>query len=177
MMNNDTYLKNYHQKKYFPKTTEELKEYVDFEIEKQGGINVDLNMIDTRYITEMQCIFSLCSSLQTLDVNGWDMSNVRDMHGMFSECSSLQSINAIGWDTSKVECMNFMFSGCSSLQSINVSGWDTSKVRDMGWMFKGCRKLKADISMWKSISKYVTSHMLQGTRNIICTWDNANELR
>src|SRR5574344_3082933 len=35
---------------YFPKTKEELKEIVRMEIKKQGGVNVNLNIIDTSKI-------------------------------------------------------------------------------------------------------------------------------
>ena len=37
---------------YFPKTRMEFKEIVRTEIEKQGGVNVNLNMIDTSKITD-----------------------------------------------------------------------------------------------------------------------------
>lgn len=255
-MQSDTYSKNYPQKKYMyvPKTKEELKKYVKFEIKKQGGVNVDLNMIDTRNITNMRCMFECCTSLETLDVSGWDTSNVRDMTNMFYDCLSLKTLDVSGWNTSNVECMNFMFYECSSLETLDVSGWDTSKVEYMscmfeycsslqtldvsgwdtsnvedmsymfwdcsslqsldvsGWdiskvkdmegmfgecsnlhaidvsrwdtskvenmkyMFADCRKLKTNISMWHIVSKCETEHMLQGARNIECTWDNAEEL-
>lgn len=201
-MQSDAYSKNYSQKKYVPKTKEELIRYVEFEIDQQGGVNVDLNMIDTRYITDMSELFYGCSRLQTLDVRGWDTSNMKDMSSMFEYCSSLQILDVSGWDTSKVENMKSMFRDCESLQTIDVSnwdtskvekmksmfrdcknletlavsGWDTSKVKDMSNMFFGCRKLKADISMWKIVYYCNTIHMLKGARNIICTWDNAEEL-
>src|SRR5574344_3004270 len=64
---------------YFPEKKEELKEIVRMEIKKQGGVNVNLNMIDTSKITDMSFMFDEYTSLQTLDVSGWDVSNVKDM--------------------------------------------------------------------------------------------------
>lgn len=60
-MQSDAYLKKYAQKKYVPKTKEELERYIDFEIEKQGGVNVNLNMIDTSNITDISHLFYWCS--------------------------------------------------------------------------------------------------------------------
>src|SRR5574344_2398851 len=43
---------------YFPETKEELKEIVRMEIKKQGGVNVNLNIIDTSKITDMNNMFN-----------------------------------------------------------------------------------------------------------------------
>jgi len=66
---------------YFPKTQDEFKEIVKMEVEKQGGVNVNLNMIDTSKITHMISIFYNCKqyeSLQTIDVSRWDVANVSE---------------------------------------------------------------------------------------------------
>ena len=77
--------------KYFPETREELKEIVRMEIEKQGGVDVNLNMIDTSKITDMNNMFNKYTSLQNLDVSGWDVSNVKNMSYMFYGCKSLHT--------------------------------------------------------------------------------------
>ena len=77
---------------YFPKTRMEFKEIVRTEIEKQGGVNVNLNMIDTSKITDdMSDIFKGYKSLRNLDVSRWDVSNVKDMRYMFFGCKSLHT--------------------------------------------------------------------------------------
>ena len=76
---------------YFPETREELKEIVRMEIEKQGSVNVNLNMIDTSKITDIGGMFNKYKSLQNLDVSGWDVSNVKDMTYMFYGCKSLDT--------------------------------------------------------------------------------------
>ena len=134
---------------YFPETREELKEIVRMEIKKQGGVNVDLNMIDTSKITDMDTVFFGCTLLHNLDVNGWDVSNVNNMYDMFYECTSLQNLDVSRWNVSNVTNMGYMFYGCSSLQNLDVSGWDVSNVRDMSYMFCRCISLHTDIRMWK----------------------------
>ena len=135
--------------KYFPETREELKEIIRMEIEKQGGVNVDLNMIDTSKITDMNNMFNKYTSLQNLDVSVWDVSNVKYMNGMFFGCTSLKSLDVRGWDVSNVEYMNGMFSDCESLETLDISGWDVSNVTNMKYMFYGCKSLHTDIRKWK----------------------------
>ena len=165
---------------YFPETNEELKKIVRMEIMKQGGVDVDLNMIDTSKITNMNyvffnceslhaidvsewnvsnvkimsCMFNGCTSLQSLDVSGWDVSKVKDMFGMFYECTSLRTLDVSGWDVSN-EMMNMghMFCNCESLESLDVSGWDVSNVNDMKYMFYMCKSLHTDTTMWKINTK------------------------
>ena len=134
---------------YFPETREELKEIVRMEIEKQGGVNVNLNMIDTSKITDMGVVFFGCTSLQNLDVSEWDVSNVKDMYGMFSDCKSLETLDISGWDVSNVKNMRYMFFGCTSLKNLDVSKWDVSNVKNMSYMFNRCTSLHTDIRMWK----------------------------
>ena len=66
---------------------------------------------------------------------GFDTSNVTNMNYMFSGCSSLQSLDLSNFDTSNVTNMGSMFNGCSSLQSLDLSNFDTSKVTNMDGMF------------------------------------------
>ena len=134
---------------YFPETREELKEIVRMEIKKQGGVNVNLNMIDTNKITDMDSVFFGCTSLQNLDVSGWDVSNVNNMYDMFYECTSLRTLDVSEWNVSNVTNMGYMFFGCKSLQNLDVSEWDVSNVKNMNYMFCRCVSLHTDIRMWK----------------------------
>src|SRR5574344_333472 len=90
---------------YFPETREEFKEIVRMEIKKQGGVNVNLNMIDTSKITDMGIVFYGYTSLRSLNVSGWDVSNVNDMNNMFGNCVSLRTLDVSGWDVSNVNNM------------------------------------------------------------------------
>jgi len=124
---------------YFPETRDELKEIIDKEINKQGGVNVNLNMIDTSKITDISLLFQVRKSLRTLNVSKWNVSNVTSM-----------------------------FSVCKSLQTLDVSKWDVSNVGDMRFMFEKCESLHTDTSMWKinTINTNYTKHMYDYAPNI-----------
>ena len=102
---------------------------------------------DTSMVTDMQFMFSDCSSLSELDVSGFDTSMVTDMSAMFQGCNRLTYLDVSGFDTSMVTNMGCMFSGCSSLTRLDVSGFDTSRVAGMNLMFIDCSSLtELDVS-------------------------------
>ena len=74
-----------HDYKYFPETTEELRDIIKQRIETEGK-EANLNDIDTSKITDMSNLF------RELDFNGdisnWDVSNVTNMGSMFYKCKS-----------------------------------------------------------------------------------------
>ena len=100
----------------------------------------------------------LLPRLTKIDLSGWDTSNVTDMNKMFSDCSSLTSLDVSGFDTGKVTDMSRMFSGCSSLTSLDVSNFNTSKVNSyssFSYMFDNCNSLKAlDLSNFDFSNTY-----------------------
>lgn len=106
---------------------------------------------DTIKITNMEQMFSNCSSLTSIDLSSFYTKNVENMKGMFSGCTSLKSLNLSYFNTSKVKDMSSMFSSCSSLESINLSTFNTENVQKMVRMFYGCENLLyLDISSFKS---------------------------
>ena len=164
---------------YFPETKEELKKIIRMEIEKQGGVNVNLNMIDTSRITNMSVMFNRYTSLQTLDVSGWDVSNVKNMNYMFCGCVSLHTIDVSGWDVSNVNNMCDMFYGCKSLRTIDVSGWDVSNVNNMYDMFYKCTSLETlDVSGWDVSNVKDMSSMFSDCESLetldVSGWDVSN---
>ena len=71
-----------------------------------------------------------------------DTRNVTNMDSMFSGCSSLTSLDLSSFDTRNATVMGFMFSGCSSLNSIIASqSFVTSQVSNSGGMFRDCFNL------------------------------------
>ena len=92
-------------------------------------------MIDTSNITNMNYIFSLCPSLQSLPL--LDTSNVTNMSYMFAECNSLLSIPML--DTSNVTNMSNMFYKCRTLKLIPEL--NTTNVTNMSNMFYNCTSL------------------------------------
>ena len=121
-----------------------------------------LDTLDTSSATNMAEMFSLCSSLTTLDVSGFDTSNVTNMGIMFQHCSSLTSLDVSGFQTGSVTDMSSMFAGCSSITFLDVSEFDTSNVTNMGWMFADCVKLEE-----ADVSGFVTSRVTS-TASMFC---------
>lgn len=127
----------------------------------------DLERLDTSRVTDMEGMFSSCSSLKTLDLSGLDTSLVTDMNWMFRGCYDLTSLNLSGLNTSSVTDMGDMFAFCSSLTTLNLLGLDTSSVTDMGNMFYGCSSLASlDLSSFGTSSVTDMSYMFYGCSSL-----------
>ncbi len=98
--------------------------------------------LNTSGVTDMTCMFGVCSNLTSLDLSRFDTSKVTDMSSMFYYCSGLTSLDLSSFDTSKVTDMFSMFSNCSGLTSLDLTSFDTSKVTDMKNMFFDCQNLR-----------------------------------
>ena len=122
----------------------------------------NINLLDTSQVTTMSYMFSVCSSLTSLNVSNFDTSKVKYMHYMFSSCGSLTSLDVSNFDTSKVTNMSSMFSVCSRLTSLDVSNFDISKVTAMSCMFSNCRKLTSlDVSNFNTSKVTNMSRMFE----------------
>ena len=124
-------------------------------------------------LTNMNFMFSTCSSLTSIDLSGFDTSFVSSMNGMFYSCSKLTSLNLSGFDTSSVTNMKNMFANCTSLTSLDLSSFDTSAVTDMSSMFNFCNKLTSlDLSGFDTSSVTNMSGMFSGFWIRIITINN-----
>ena len=87
-----------------------------------------LDWIDTSNCTRLDCMFSDCIRLKSVDLHTWDTSKVTRLDSMFANCENLQSVNLIGWDVSSVEICGYMFYECQDLSEIKVDlGCDWAK--------------------------------------------------
>lgn len=119
-----------------------------------------LNTSSLRYYGK----FTMCTSLQSLDLSTWDTSNLLNCSEMFNDCNSLTSLDLSNWDTSNVTTMYIMFGGCSSLTILDLSDFDTENVTDMSAMFGGCSSLTTlDLSNFNTTN--VTQTMNQMFNN------------
>ena len=124
-----------------------------------GGLgsltSLNLDEIDTSYVTNMMDMFYDCESLTELDLSGFDTSNVTSMCSMFYNCRSLTELDLSGFDTAQVTDMYGMFEDCSSLTSLDMSSFDLSKVSETKRMFLNCSSLmeiKAPVGLTQEVA-------------------------
>ncbi|MDR3190325.1 MAG: DUF285 domain-containing protein [Lactobacillaceae bacterium] len=91
--------------------------------------------LDTSQVTDMNAMFSECTSLTQLDLSVFDTSKVTNMNTMFYGCTSLTQLDLSGFDTSEVVSMAYMFYNCNALTQLDLRGFNTSKVTHMVSMF------------------------------------------
>ena len=129
--------------------------------------NLDLSNFNTSNVTNMRGMFNGCSSLVSLDLNNFDTINVISMYGMFRDCSSLTSLNLSSFGTSNVTRMGWMFTGCTSLISLDLGVFNTSKVEDMYNMFHFCSSLtNLDLSSFNTSKVTTMANMFTGCSSL-----------
>lgn len=122
-----------------------------------------LEYLNTSQVTNMQCMFQNCESLEALDLSTFNTENVTNMYGMFQSCTSLKSLNLSSFNTSKVKQMGYMFKNCESLTALDLSCFNTENVKDYEYMFHSCKSLTAlDLSSFNSKEILNTSLMFTG---------------
>lgn len=122
-----------------------------------------LEYLNTSQVTNMQCMFQNCESLEALDLSTFNTENVTSMYGMFDSCKSLKSLNLSSFNTSKVKQMGYMFKNCESLTALDLSRFNTENVKDYEYMFHSCKSLTAlDLSSFNSKEILNTSCMFSG---------------
>ena len=102
-----------------------------------------LKNLNTEIVTNMNSMFTMCSSLTELDLSSFNTSNVTNMNGMFLGCNKLQTLDLTSFDVSKVTDMRMMFGSCSNLTTIYCTNdWSKGISHDDSYiMFSGCNKL------------------------------------
>ena len=85
--------------------------------------------------------FWMCRNLTEIDgITNLHTEDVTDMQYMFTGCSSLKELNLSGFDISKVQNMTMMFNNCTELQTIFVKeDWNTTA--NCEGLFTACLKL------------------------------------
>ena len=133
-----------HKYEYQPKTKNELIKII-YDIIKQHKDDkiINLNMIDTSEITDMEALFY--RSKYNYNISEWDVSRVKNMKAMFENSEFNGDIS--NWDVSNVENMNAMF--MNSKFNNDISQWDVSNVENMHGIFYNS-KFNQDLTPWKS---------------------------
>ena len=151
--NMDSYFKNYNNLKYI--NLSHMKTSVSNMNNMFSGCSslelIDLSGFETSSLIEMSSIFDGCSSLESIDLSKFDISNVKDISYMFYNCISLKSINLDNFNALNIENMNYMFSGCESFISLNLSQFYSLSLKHMNSMFSNCISLMIlDLSNFKA---------------------------
>ena len=74
-------------------------------------------------------MFSDCKSIENLDLDILNTSSVTNMNEMFNGCSKLKRLEISSFDTFQVETMYHLFYGCNSLESADVSNFILYKLK------------------------------------------------
>jgi len=130
-------------------------------------ISIDLSNFNTQNLKNMGSIFYGCSSLKDINLSNFNTKNVIDMNSLFYGCSSLIKIDLSNFSTQNVTDMNSMFYGCSSLKEIDLTKFNTQNVKNMGKMFYKCSSLKdIDLSNFKTHNVTDMGYMFYGCSSL-----------
>ena len=127
--------------KYFPKTTQELKDIL-IDLLNRDDHNSDkvinLNNIYTGNITDFSYLFYQLNPSK-IDISDWDVSNGKYFRCMFYNCIHLDLVSGVDkWDVSNGVDFTKMFSNCKLVEG-DFRNWDLSNALAMNEMFYNCR--------------------------------------
>ena len=131
--------------------------------------SLDLTALDVSNITDINCMFQGCTSLERVDVSTWDTSKIKSFYGMFYDCPNLTDIRMRdNFVTSSANDIGCMFCHCTKLMSIDCSKWDTSNVSKMAGTFFDCPSLETvgDISNWDTSNVQIFTNIMQNPYTI-----------
>ncbi len=157
---------------YYPQTKAELianiKAVIAADDDGDGNPNgntANLNVIYTKYITDMSGVFN-DNALKTFNgnISQWDVSNVINMQEMFKESQFDGDIAS--WNVSNVTNMQDMFYKAGSFNQ-NISGWAVDSVTTMQQMFREATAFDKDLDAWGE-------HMAGRTVTITNIFSNEN---
>ena len=105
---------------------------------------LDLSSFNTEKVTNMSEMFVGSTNLRTINLpKGFIGSNVTDLNGMFRGCARLTELDLSGSNAEKVKDMCKMFYGCVALSNLNLSGFKTRSLTDMRYLFSSCQSLES----------------------------------
>ena len=118
-------------------------------------------------ISDMNNMFTRCTTLKELDLSSLDTSNVTNMSQLFYYCSALTSLNLSNFNTSKVTTLANMCYYCSKLSTLDLSSFNTSNVTSMLGMFYNCYALTSlDLSNFDLTKTTTLTNMFYGCNNL-----------
>ena len=135
--------KNFHDASFMDIWTQNLgtSSFSYSECEVVTAAVIDESMLEAP-LTSLHSWFKGMENLVSIEgLENLNTANVTDMNYMFSNCSSLTSLNLSSFNTDNVTNMYFMFSNCSSLTTIYCKNdWSLRSTYSED-MFYGCTSL------------------------------------
>ena len=107
---------------------------------------IDMNMLDTTYVTSMDEMCLGCVNLQKIDLFNCSAENLLTTINMFNSCSNLEQVNFGSYNNSKFKPNKLtdirnMFNWCINLQSIDMTSFNLYTVQTFGYTWGNCHKL------------------------------------
>ena len=146
--------------RYFPETTEELKEILENKIiNRTSNYFVNFNDIDVSRITDFSYLFYGLNPEERdrnippgnkpvkFDFSTWDVSNGKYFRGMFKECSNITA-DFSNWDVSNGLDFEYMFYNAKNIRG-DFRHWDLSNALRFNQMFFNCLSIKFDYTKYK----------------------------
>ena len=135
-----------------------------------GSLNsiIGIENLNTSEVTTMASMFSLCTSLTSIDVSTFDMSKVTDVNGMFYACKNLRTIYC-NKTWSGIASSNDMFYNTklkgyvkdSSPDDISMAnpftGYFTTKPAMTGTGAENNPFIISDAAQWDALGSYVAA--------------------
>lgn len=100
-----------------------------------------LEYLNTENIKDMSKMFSVCKSLESVNLSKFNTTNVSNMQYMFYQCNNLANLDCSSFNTTNIVNMTSMFEECYTLTELNLSNFDTSSLKTNSSMFKNCKNL------------------------------------
>ncbi len=128
--------------------------------------NIILDNVDTSNTTNMNSMFSGCSSITTLDLSDFDTENLESISNIFGFINGLQKLDLSNWKFNDNISVNFTsntFLGAPSSLELILSNVDTSNVTNMSSMFAGLHVNTLDLSDFDTENVVNMSKMFYST--------------
>ena len=128
----------------------------DYTFENIGNHTVYM-LVDTENTTSLDYMFYKVDKMISISfTENFKTDNIVSMNNMFSVCSSLTSINLANFNTKNVKDMSYMFVGCTYLSSFNFFDINIENVINMTAFFYGCVSLTSiDLSKIINVLHYL----------------------
>jgi surface protein len=131
---------------------------------------IDLSLLNTQNVTNMQSLFDSCKAAASIDVSGWDTQNVTDMSYMFANCSAITAIDLTSFTTEKVTTMKQMFCDVPKVKTIDISSFSAAALKDIYAMFCRCYELTtiyATDGLWNPTAVTSASYVFSDSTKLI----------